>query len=263
MTARFSQFEPPAGVKQPELKEFQKTFRMIAEDKLPDGTYKQVIITPRGKITRIMDSAKDKVLSQKVQSFASDTTRKVEAGDFWEGPEEARKSQPQPRVEEFRKILTTKMLSEKQTPNKQWYQVWEGPNGRFVKILSPDKTKVLQQYTPARASLYKDIKKSKISRMKDLKAQVAPQPASEPIDVSNMNLGQIAAIIKSDWKNVYFGAVPYLDAMATLNSIKDNYYQDSGTSIVAYFLANANSWRGDVARVVKKELNKRLKAAGL
>ena len=73
------------------------------------------------------------------------------------------------------------------------------------------------------------------------------------------NLNVIAQEIRSDWTKVYFGAVPYLDAMGTLNSIEDNYILDSGRSIVAYFLANAGTWRGEVARRVKKELNKMLK----
>lgn len=64
----------------------------------------------------------------------------------------------------------------------------------------------------------------------------------------------IAEEIRQDWKNVYFGAVPYLDAMETLNSIKDNYIFDSGESIVLYFLANAQTWRGETARRVKAEL---------
>ena len=73
------------------------------------------------------------------------------------------------------------------------------------------------------------------------------------------NLSEIANEIRSNWSNVYFGAVPYLEAMGTLNTIEDNYFMDSGRSIVAYFLANAGTWRGEVARRVKKELNKMLK----
>ena len=42
--------------------------------------------------------------------------------------------------------------------------------------------------------------------------------------------------------------------MHSLNSINDNYVLDSGASVVAYFLANARGWRGDVARRVKAEL---------
>jgi len=64
----------------------------------------------------------------------------------------------------------------------------------------------------------------------------------------------IAAEIKREWKNVYFGAVPYLEAMSTLNSIKDNYYLDTGNSVVLYFLANAMNWRGEAARRIKAEL---------
>lgn len=70
----------------------------------------------------------------------------------------------------------------------------------------------------------------------------------------------IAREIRSDWRKPYFGAVPYLEAMATLNSIHGAYYQDSAKSIVAYFIANAGSWRGDTARRVKAELKAMLKA---
>jgi hypothetical protein len=70
---------------------------------------------------------------------------------------------------------------------------------------------------------------------------------------------EIAKEIRQDWKNVYFGAVPYLQAMESLNSITDKFYYDSGESVVAYFLANANSWRGETARRIKKELNDMLK----
>jgi len=72
-------------------------------------------------------------------------------------------------------------------------------------------------------------------------------------------LSEIANEIRKDWSKVYFGAVPYLDAMSQLNSINDNFYLDSGRSIVIYFLANAQTWRGEVARRVKKELNGMLK----
>lgn len=72
-------------------------------------------------------------------------------------------------------------------------------------------------------------------------------------------LYKIAAEIKSDWKKVYFGAVPYLEAMFSLDKITDNYGADSGVSVVSYFLANAQGWKGDVARRVKKELNDMLK----
>jgi hypothetical protein len=81
----------------------------------------------------------------------------------------------------------------------------------------------------------------------------------------NRPLYQIANEIRQNWKksvsgtDVWFGAKPYLDAMSTLDKITDNYGLDSGSSIVAYFLGNANTWRGEVARNIKKELNAMLK----
>jgi hypothetical protein len=68
-------------------------------------------------------------------------------------------------------------------------------------------------------------------------------------------LKQITQEIRQSWKKPYFGAVPYLDAMSTLNSVDDKYYEDSGKDIVLYFLANATTWRGDDARRIKRELN--------
>lgn len=71
----------------------------------------------------------------------------------------------------------------------------------------------------------------------------------------------IAKIILSDWgyNKINFGAKPYLNAMQSLENITDNYGCDSGKSIVAYFLSNAGTWKGDTAREVKKHLNKLLK----
>lgn len=64
----------------------------------------------------------------------------------------------------------------------------------------------------------------------------------------------IAADIERNWPKVSPYARPYLDAMKTLSSIRSNYYYDSGDSIVRYFLANAQGWRGDKAKAIKAEL---------
>lgn len=74
-------------------------------------------------------------------------------------------------------------------------------------------------------------------------------------------LHRIAAEVRQDWTKPYFGAVPYLRAMSTLGSITDKYGLDDGESIVAYFLANAQTWKGETARRVKAELNAMLKAS--
>ena len=65
---------------------------------------------------------------------------------------------------------------------------------------------------------------------------------------------EIAREIRKDWKNVSPYAAPYLNAMSCLDSINDNYVFDSGRSVVAYFLANAGSWRGETAKRIKAEL---------
>jgi hypothetical protein len=67
-------------------------------------------------------------------------------------------------------------------------------------------------------------------------------------------LSVIARDIRASWPKVYFGAVPYLQAMAQLGSINDKYYEDSARSVVNYFLANAGTWRGEDARRIKAEL---------
>ena len=67
-------------------------------------------------------------------------------------------------------------------------------------------------------------------------------------------INTIAREISRDWPTPYFGAVPYLEAMHSLDSIKDKYGYDDAKSIVLYFLSNATTWRGDVARRVKTEL---------
>ena len=72
-------------------------------------------------------------------------------------------------------------------------------------------------------------------------------------------LSDIAREIQKDWKNVYFGAVPYLRAMAQLDKITDMYGMDDAKSVVAYFLGNAGTWRGPVAKQIKLELNSMLK----
>lgn len=68
----------------------------------------------------------------------------------------------------------------------------------------------------------------------------------------------IAREIRDDWAKIGKGvsayARPYLDAMGEMNKISDPYYEDSGESVVLYFLANAGSYRGDAAKRLKAEL---------
>jgi hypothetical protein len=70
-------------------------------------------------------------------------------------------------------------------------------------------------------------------------------------------LSKIAAEIRRTWPKVNYAAEPYLAAMATLSSVQDQYYEDSGESIVLYFLSNATTWRGPDAKRIKEELKAR------
>lgn len=67
---------------------------------------------------------------------------------------------------------------------------------------------------------------------------------------------EIAKEINNKWAKVNYAAVPYLNAMFSLNSINDNYGADSADSIILYFLSNASSFKGEDAKRLKKELKK-------
>jgi hypothetical protein len=72
-------------------------------------------------------------------------------------------------------------------------------------------------------------------------------------------LSTIAREIAQDWRKPYFGAVPYLQAMSTLDDMSQSYGYDDAESIVRYFLNNATTWRGDNARRIKAELKEMLR----
>lgn len=69
-------------------------------------------------------------------------------------------------------------------------------------------------------------------------------------------LYEIAREIRKEWTKVYFGAVPYLDAMAEIDKVTDRYYCEDGKTQVLYFLANASTFRGEAAKRIKAELKK-------
>ena len=74
---------------------------------------------------------------------------------------------------------------------------------------------------------------------------------------------QIASDIRKEWskdKNgINYAAKPYLNALLSLSSIKDQYGMDSGRDMVLYFLSNASSFRGGQAKSLKLELKQHLK----
>jgi hypothetical protein len=70
---------------------------------------------------------------------------------------------------------------------------------------------------------------------------------------------EIAREILAHWKNPYFGAVPYLEAMLSLTDKRSSYGYDSAQQIVFYFLGNATTFRGEDAKRLKAELKEVMK----
>ena len=88
-------------------------------------------------------------------------------------------------------------------------------------------------------------------KMKMLKATIRGE---EAIKNNFRPISEIANEIKKDWKNVNFGAKPYLNAMFFLKDKNSTYINDSASIIVNYFLCNANTWKGENAKRIKLEL---------
>jgi hypothetical protein len=84
-------------------------------------------------------------------------------------------------------------------------------------------------------------------------------------------LSEIAREIKRDWINQtllsaktdkFYAARPYLNAMLSMDQITEQFYADSGLSVVLYFLSNSASWRGETARRIKAELKAIVRSTG-
>ena len=75
----------------------------------------------------------------------------------------------------------------------------------------------------------------------------------------NMTINDIGYFIVKNWKPMNFGAKPYAEAMKEIDN-NGMYIMDSWESVVAYWLSNASTWRGPVAKAVKAELKRRLKS---
>lgn len=72
--------------------------------------------------------------------------------------------------------------------------------------------------------------------------------------MKDMTLAELSKMIAKDWNDISPRAELCLSAMQQLNGVKDH----SGKIIVINFLCSAVSWRGNLARMIKKELNRRL-----
>jgi hypothetical protein len=70
-------------------------------------------------------------------------------------------------------------------------------------------------------------------------------------------IAQLADVVRRNWANPSPYALPYLRAMFSLKDMDSMYGADDAQSIILYFLSNAASYRGPVARLVKAELKSR------
>lgn len=75
-----------------------------------------------------------------------------------------------------------------------------------------------------------------------------------PDQTTTRPLYEIAADIRRNWADVYFGAVPYLEAMERLDKLTDKIGWDDGETAVRYFLSNTKTWKGPEAHRIKNEL---------
>lgn len=55
-------------------------------------------------------------------------------------------------------------------------------------------------------------------------------------------------------KPVYYAAVPYVNAMLSLTTLSDRYYEDDARTVLTYALSNLGTWRGETAKRVKAEI---------
>ena len=73
--------------------------------------------------------------------------------------------------------------------------------------------------------------------------------------MANRTIKEITKEIRQDWRNISPAAAPYLEAMDTLETMDQEYGAERADGIVLYFLSNAQGWRGETAKRIKKELH--------
>jgi hypothetical protein len=78
-------------------------------------------------------------------------------------------------------------------------------------------------------------------------------------NIMSRKIHEIAKDIRENWNPVNYAAKPYLNAMFSLESVKDSFGYDSARSVILYFLSNASSFKGEDARRLKAELKALLK----
>ena len=72
---------------------------------------------------------------------------------------------------------------------------------------------------------------------------------------------EIVKEIRTLWSKPHFGAVPYLEALGTINSSDKDapYLFETAADLVPYLLSNMTTFRGADARRIKAELKEMVK----
>lgn len=77
------------------------------------------------------------------------------------------------------------------------------------------------------------------------------------MELSKLTLTQIASLIEADWSDRDPIYDQYIEA---LQGVKHGYFMaESEALCIGGILSNSKSWRGEIARRIKKELRDRLK----
>ena len=80
-------------------------------------------------------------------------------------------------------------------------------------------------------------------------------PEAEVEEIPPRSISEIAREIKKEWVKPSSSAIPYINAMLTMNTIDDNNYgYDTARDIVTCFMCNATHFKGEAARRIKSEL---------
>jgi len=80
----------------------------------------------------------------------------------------------------------------------------------------------------------------------------------ESRDMNRFTLNELTKIIRKDWVDINKQAELYLQAMEQMEDAGSLYENCEGKKIISYFLVSAVGWKGDLARCIKKELNRRV-----
>jgi hypothetical protein len=79
-------------------------------------------------------------------------------------------------------------------------------------------------------------------------SKITPAPLTRPLSAIAR---EIIADYRSKGKPVHYSAVPYVEAMLSLDTLNDSVGYDDARSVVLYALSNLSTWRGPVATRVK------------